>query len=196
MANRAYKTAIVDLDIVSPYFRTREVQQILVERDIKVVASSVKGALLDVPAVSPEVFTILQDKSYQAIMDIGGDKAGARILGRYHDYLDIEPYEMFYVLNANRPMTNTVDSAVQNLRAIEEGLGQKFTSLVNNTHLCGLTTFEDILRGQVLCEKVTEKIGLPITYTVVHKNFTAKMMGEIKNSIFPISIYIKNPWER
>lgn len=117
------------------------------------------------------------------------------MLGRYHDYLDIEPYEMFFVLNGNRPMIKSVESVVRYIRSIEEGSRQKITSIINNTHLCGLTTIEDILRGQVLCEKVSEKTGLPIKYTVMHKNLKGKLTGKIKNNILPISIYMKKPCE-
>jgi len=189
------KIAIVDLDIVNPYFRAREAEHILHSKGIRVIGASVKGASLDIPAVSSEVLTIFHDKSYIAVLDVGGDQAGARILGRYHDNLAVAEYDMFFVLNANRPLTNTPQAAIRHMRAIEEGSRQKITALVNNTHLCESTTIDDVFRGQELSENVSDQTGLPIRYTVVEEKLAEKIVGKIKNEILPINIYMKKPWE-
>ena len=162
LAGKTCKTAIVDLDIVNPYFRSREMAAVFNQSNIRVVASSIRTASADIPSLSPEIFTVLQDKSYQTVMDLGGDKAGAKVLRRYHHYLEQEPYEMFFVLNSKRHYTNDADRSIRHLREIEDSSGQKITAIVNNTHLCELTTEKDILQGQELCEAVAEKTGLPV----------------------------------
>lgn len=195
LAATGKKTSIVDLDIVNPYFRSREMEPLLAEKGVRVISSSLKGLSGDVPALSPEIFSVLQDTSYQVVLDVGGDKAGARALGRYHEYFDKEPYDMFFVLNANRHQTNTVDGAVSYLKSIEESSMQKITALVNNTHLCGNTTLEEILKGQRLCEDVSKASGLPIKYVVVEKKFVDLLPKGLQGEVFPIDIYMKKPWE-
>lgn len=195
LAATGQKTAIVDLDIVNPYFRSREMEPFFVEKGIRVISSSIKGLSGDIPALSPEIFTVFQDKSYQAVIDVGGDKAGATALGRYHEYLDIEPYEMMFVLNANRRLTHDLDGAIKYIREIEAGSKQKITSLVNNTHLCGETTIEEVMKGQQLCEQVSDALGLPIKYTVVKKDLLSSLPKNLKGETFPIDIYMKKPWE-
>ena len=150
LAKDGKKTAIADLDVVNPYFRSREKETELNEYGIRVIGSMRKGASLDVPSVSPEVYTLMQDKSWEVVLDVGGDSVGARTLGRYHEYLDIEPYDMFFVLNANRHQTADVEGAVNYLKAIEISSRQKFTALINNTHLCGDTTVAEIIKGYEL----------------------------------------------
>lgn len=195
LAATGQKTAIVDLDIVNPYFRSRQMEPFFEEKGIRVISSSIKGLSGDIPALSPEIFTVFQDKSYQAVIDVGGDRAGATALGRYHEYLDIEPYEMMFVLNANRRMTHDLDGAISYIREIEVGSRQKITSLVNNTHLCGETTIEEVMRGQQLCEQVSDALGLPIKYIVVQKNLVSSLPKNLKGEVFPIDIYMKKPWE-
>jgi len=196
LANRyAPKIALVDLDIVNPYFRAREIEQFLHSKGIRLIAASVHGASLDIPAVSSEVLTVFHDKDYMAVLDVGGDPVGARILGRYYDSLSEKDYEMFFVLNANRPQTNNPQKAIMYMRAIEEVSRQKITSIVNNTHLCEATTIDDVLRGQELCEIVSQGISLPIRYTIVNEKLAENIAGKIKNEIFPINIYLKKPWE-
>lgn len=195
LAATGQKTAIVDLDIVNPYFRSRQMEPYFEEKGIRVIASSIKGLSGDIPALSPEINTVFHDKSYQAVLDVGGDKVGATALGRYHEALDREPYDMLFVLNANRSMTHDVDGAIKYIREIEMGSRQKVTALVNNTHLCGETTIEDIVKGQRLCEQVSEALGLPIKYIVVHKDLVPDLPKDLKGEIFPIDIYMKKPWE-
>lgn len=195
LAATGKKTAIVDLDIVNPYFRSREMEPLFVEKGIRVVSSSIKSPAGDVPALSPEIYSVLQDKTYEVVMDVGGDKVGATALGRYHEYFDQEPYDMLFVLNANRRQTNTVEGAIHYLKSIEEGARQKFTAIVNNTHLCGDTTIEEILRGQRLCEEVSQALGLPIKYVVVEKKFAEALPTDLQGEVFPINIYMKKPWE-
>lgn len=195
LAAAGRKTAIVDLDIVNPYFRSREIEPQFVEKGIRVVSSSIKGLAGDLPALSPEIYTVLQDTSYEVVLDVGGDKVGATALGRYHDYFDNEPYDMLFVLNANRRQTSTLEGAINYLRSIEEGSRQKVTALVNNTHLCGDTDVEDILKGQRLCEQVAQALGLPIKYIVAEKRLADALPGNLQGEIFPIDIYMKKPWE-
>ncbi|MFZ5353851.1 MAG: ATP-binding protein [Bacillota bacterium] len=195
LAAAGAKTAIADLDIVNPYFRSREMEPMFNEKGIRVIASSIKGLSGDIPALSPEIYSVFHDKSYEVVLDVGGDKVGATALGRYHEYLDKEPYDMLFVLNANRRQTHDLEGAINYLRSIEAGSRQKVTALVNNTHLCGDTTLEEILKGQQLCEAVSKELNIPVKYIVAEKRFIEQLPQGIQGEIFPIEIYMKKPWE-
>lgn len=195
LAKSSNKTAIVDLDIVNPYFRSREIEPLFEEKGIRVISSSIKGLAGDLPALSPEIYTVLEDKSYDAVIDVGGDKAGATALGRFYNRIDEDEYDMFFVLNANRPLTGNKQAAIGYLRSIEQSSRQKVTVLVNNTHLCGDTKIEDIMKGQELCMQVSQELGLPIKYTVVHKKLINDLPDDICGEVFPIDIFMKKPWE-
>ncbi len=195
LAGKAGKAVIVDLDIINPYFRSRELTAVFDQANVRVIASSIHTASAEIPSLSPEIFTVFQDKNCEAVLDLGGDKAGAKVLRRFHPYLEQEPYEMFYILNCKRPITNDVDRSIRHIREIEDASGQSVTAIINNAHLCELTTEDEILQGQELCEAVGEKTGLPVVYTVVHENLAGNLSGKIRSKIYPISIFMKKPWE-
>ena len=53
---------IADLDVVNPYFRSREHSSYLEEKNIKVIGSYLPQSGADIPAVSAEVYSIFERK--------------------------------------------------------------------------------------------------------------------------------------
>jgi len=195
LANEGRKVALVDLDVVNPYFRSREKADELSKMGIKVIGSSQStGIALDVPAIAADVYTPLQDESYDLVIDVGGDPAGARTLGRYYQYFVDGKYDMFFVLNANRPETQTVDKSIEYLRKIEDMARAKVTGIINTTHMLKSTTVEDILKGQQLTEKLSEKTGIPIRYIVALENIASELPSNLKGEVFPIKLYMREDW--
>ncbi|WP_077368671.1 nucleotide-binding protein [Anaerosalibacter sp. Marseille-P3206] len=194
LASEGKKVALADLDVVNLYFRSREKEDILSELGVKMISSSVKASAVDIPAISAEVYGPLQDESYETILDVGGDPAGARVLGRYNPYLIEGNYDMFYVLNANRPDTDTVEKAIGYLHAIEGTARLKFTGIINNTHMLKSTTVEDVLKGQKLAEEVSNKLEIPIKYIVALEDVAKQLPTNLQGEIFPIKLYMREDW--
>lgn len=161
-SNHNKKTVIADLDIVNPYFRTRECADVLAQYGIEVVSSNFTNSPYeDTPGLSPEIASCFFRTDRINIIDVGGDPAGARVLGRYKRHVP-ERYEMWMVVNKNRYYTGTAVATLEYLRDIERSSGLRFTGLVNNTHSCEETTAEDITAGnEMLCE-LSRITGLPI----------------------------------
>ncbi|MBS4534125.1 ATP-binding protein [Clostridium sp. D2Q-14] len=188
------KVAIVDLDVVNPYFRSREKEGFLSDLGIRVIGSSIKGASSDLPAISGEVLTPLQDETFEAVLDVGGDPIGARSLGRYHEYFQKGKYDMLFVINANRFETQTKEKTIAYLKNIEVQSRAKVTGLINNTHLLRSTTIEDVLRGQELCKEVSEELNVPIRYVSCIENVAKELPKDIEGEIFPIKMYMREDW--
>lgn len=188
------KVAIADLDVVNLYFRSREKMELLEEKKIKIIGGSIKGSALDLPAISGEVLGPLQDKSYEAILDVGGDPAGARALGRYHEYFIEGEYDMFFVLNGNRPETQTVEKALEYMQQIEDVSRAKITGIVNNTHLLKSTTIEDVLKGYDLALNLSKKTGIPLKYNVVLEDLAPFLPGDLVGEILPIELFMREEW--
>ena len=137
---------ITDLDIVNPYFRTADSLEELQNAGIKLISSEFANSNVDLPALPQDVYSILDDKSAVAILDIGGDDRGAYALGRYETAIREEnDYEMLFVFNVFRPLTPDADSALEVMREIELAGKIKFTAIVNNSNLGALTTKEDVI---------------------------------------------------
>jgi len=195
LAEMGKKVAIADLDVVNPYFRSREKQEMLEGMGITVIASSIKGSLgSDLPAVAAGVLGPLQDEFCEVILDVGGDSVGARALGRYHSYLQPGQYDMFCILNANRPGTGDIDGAISHIEAIERVARASVTGLVNNTHLLRDTTAADVLAGQELVREVSNKLNIPIKYVSTLEKVAQLLPNNMEGKIFPIKMYMREDW--
>ncbi|MBE6977281.1 MAG: hypothetical protein E7438_01375 [Ruminococcaceae bacterium] len=186
--------ALADMDIVNPYFRSYEQAKMLEDAGIRVIVTSC-GGIADIPAINPEVMSIFQQEKWTGVLDIGGDPIGARVLARFAPQLKPEDFDLLFVLNANRPETKDVESALQYMRGIEAECRQKVTGIVNNTHLCGETTAEEILKGARLAQELSERTSLPVIHHAVQRKFVEQVQNKLSEPVLPMNIYMKKPWE-
>lgn len=196
MSKEHNNVCLADLDIVNPYFRSREKRSMLEAHGIKVCDSNLKNNnAVDLPALPPEVAGFIQNKDLLTILDVGGDPVGARVLARYASMVRNTEHDLFLVVNANRPETQTKEQAVLYLRAIEKTSGLKVTGLVNNTHLLKDTSCEDVMRGHRLAREVSEATGVPVRYEAVTEMITSEIEDEEINKFkFPIHMYMREDW--
>lgn len=188
------KVAISDLDIVNVYFRTREKRYFLQSKNIMPIDSSIQATSLDLPAVSAQVTAPLTDKSYDYVIDVGGDDVGARVLGRFSHLVEKDDYDMFCVVNANREQTQTTSDVINHIRAIENSSKLKVTGLINNTHLVRETTIEDILKGQELVKEVSNITNIPIKYVTCLESLIPQLPTNLDGDVFPINLYMRECW--
>jgi hypothetical protein len=189
------KVAIVDFDIVNPYFRATDAKQDLENRGIWVVTPMYANTNVDVPALPPEINTLFEKKEYKVVFDVGGDDLGARVLSRYNKEILEDDYEMFFVINTRRPMTDTVEKIGEMIQDIEYSSRLKVTALVNNTNLLQATTAEDIVEGKDIIEKVSRKFGIPIGFTSGFTSALQAMEGKMGETLMYMDKLIKLPWD-
>ena len=121
MKRKGIDTVIADLDIVNPYFRTKDSLEILNREGIKLISSEYANSNVDIPAIPQEMYSVVDDKTRHYIVDLGGDDRGAYALGRYADKINEEDdFEMLFVFNKYRPLTPDAESALEVMREIEE----------------------------------------------------------------------------
>lgn len=165
------RVSIIDLDIVNPYFRTKDSQQELDAAGVELISSDYAGSNLDIPALPAAMMRPIAEQDTQVVMDIGGDDQGAVALGRFADQLNAEGgYDMFFVLNLYRPLTQTAEDALAVMREIEAACGLRFTAIVHNSNLGALTTLQDILDKHPEAQKLSELSGLPLQLTTVRED--------------------------
>lgn len=188
------KVAIADLDIVNVYFRSREKQVMLEEQGIKVIASSIAGNALDLPAVAADIITPLEDKSYEYVIDVGGDSVGARVLGRFKNYIEDGDYDMFMVVNANREQTIDLEGIKRHKETIEATSRLKVTGFINNTHLIRETTLEDVLKGDKLLKEASKELGIPIRYVSAMSHIASQIPDEVSGEILALDLIMRDQW--
>jgi len=181
-------TAIADLDIVNPYFRTRDSEKELEDAGIRVICSKYAGTNLDAPALPPEMYSITGNREMKTIVDVGGDDRGALALGRLSAAIVAEgDYEMLMVINCHRPLTRDAESTLEVMREIEAACRIPFTGLVNNSNIGRGTTAETILASTAYAEDVSRATGLPVVFTSVREDLEKELSDKIPN-IFPLKL--------
>ena len=154
---------IADLDIVNPYFRTKDSARELAAAGVTLISPQFANSNVDLPALPAEAYRLVEDKSIYGIMDIGGDDRGAYALGRYVPFMKEENnYRMVFVANCYRPLTRTAEDALEVMREIEAACGLQFTHIVNNSNLGTETTPQTVLDSLPFIEKLSELSGLPV----------------------------------
>ncbi|MCQ2455828.1 MAG: hypothetical protein MJ096_00570 [Clostridia bacterium] len=179
-------TAIADLDIVNPYFRTTDSRRELEEAGIRVIASEYAGTNLDAPALPAEIYAITENADMKTIVDVGGDDRGALALGRIAPAIkESGDFDMLLVINKYRPLTPDAESTVEVMHEIETACRLPFTGIVNNSNLGELTTPETVLESAEYAEAVSRLSGLPIVLTTARDDIAEEL------GAFPLTLQKK-----
>ncbi|WP_312650659.1 ATP-binding protein [Aminipila sp.] len=195
------KTAILDMDIANPYFRSRERQKVLEDMGILVDFNSFGYDITeDLPAISASMRAPLENKEYVTIVDAGGNNSGAMILNQFKKYFMTEECEQLCVINANRPETDNLQGALKHIASIHAETGIGIDGLINNTHMLKDTKPEDIIKGYKLCSQIAEQLKIPVVFNVCHESLVESLKEAIKSqnisdmTIYPIKLYMRPTW--
>jgi cellulose biosynthesis protein BcsQ len=196
LANEGKKVCIADLDVVNPYFCTRDEKEFLESQGIRLIATPKEYANAELGTIPLNTLAVFNDKSYDVVLDVGGDDQGAVAIGQYNKYFMEEEYDLHFVVNTTRPFTKDADGVIQFIKEIEGASRLKVKYLVNNANLSYETKIEDIVYGQKVVREVSKRTGLPIRFTAVREDLVNKITDEIDGEIFPIKIFMLPPWRR
>ncbi len=183
LASENKKVAIADLDIVNPYFRTKDSADVLKKANVRLISPQFANSNVDLPALPAEAYSLVEDKSAYGIMDIGGDDRGAYALGRYTPYIKEEnDYRMAFVANCYRPLTKTPEEALEVMREIEAASGIEFTCIVNNSNLGSETTAKTVIDSLEFIGGLCTLSGLPLWMHTA----TEAVAKELESKLSPV----------
>ncbi len=191
LKRRGNETLIADIDIVNPYFRTKDSQKELSDAGVELICSPYANSNVDIPALPQEMYRVTEKRDGYAVVDIGGDDRGALALGRLSDAIKEENnYEMFLVVNIYRPLTNNLSDMLEVVREIEAASKIPFTAIINNSNLGEETTAKDVLDSVSLVEEIALACNLPVKLTTVKASLYDALEGKIEN-LFPLTLQDK-----
>lgn len=191
-AKEGRNVTLVDLDLVNPYFRSSDYAKLLQNENIRVIAPVYANSNVDIPSLPPEINSIFTSDD-TVILDVGGDDAGATVLGRFASRISELDYDLFYVINHYRNLTAKPSEAVEVLHEIEAVSRLTATGIINNSHLKSETTPETIMKSMEFARKVSNMTGLPLRAVTAERSFADEV--DIVEPVFPIGIYVKTEWE-
>lgn len=190
------RLGLVDLDIINPYFRSRERRTMLEAAGIPVYGSAYGHEVTaELPELAANVRTPLEDRECRTIVDLGGNDSGALVLNQFGKYFTKEDSLFVIVVNANRPETRDYDGAMAHLDAIERTVGRRVDALVNNTHLLRETDAECIEKGHRLCERICAQTGRYIWCDCYPVGVVSEedLRGQYEH-LMPLGLYMRPTW--
>jgi len=187
---------LIDLDLVTPYFRTRELVGRLAEDGVEVVTPAEVAQHLDTPAITPQILGALQQPTRPVVLDVGGDAQGARALGQFALVLEKLGYAMNFVVNPYRPFTDSVEGIVQAVAEIQGTSRLKVTTLVSNPNLILETTVDMVVTGHRLVEEAAEALGLPVAFVSLRADLAAQLTSDtFRQPTLSLKRFFVMPWE-
>jgi len=189
--------AIADLDLVNPYFRTREAKDLLFELGINVGLPPDEYLKGDLPILSPVIDGMIRNPSQLTILDVGGSDVGSKVLAALADPLRGKSVHMLQVVNPFRPFTDTVKGCLKMRNEIENASKMTINGIIGNANLIDDTTMEDIYRGYEFVKILSEESELCLQFiTVAETLLPAIDLKRFSCPILPIRRQLVPPWKR
>ncbi len=177
LAAGSARVALADLDVLKPYFRSRETRDELQSSGIELIAPQGALAQSDLPILPPTLRGALARGDTQLLLDVGGDPVGARALGSVSDLIAPAPYDLLFVLNRHRPFVQDAPSALALARQIEGAAQLRITGVVSNANLGAESTEDDALWGLELSREVAAGLGVPVKLLGLAESLAERLAG-------------------
>jgi hypothetical protein len=191
LSGQGNRVVLADMDIVNPYFRSKDSERELEQMGVRVLSSPYANTNLDAPAMPSSFYGIFEHRDAYAVLDVGGDDRGAVALGRYVPMIREEnDYEMIFVANAHRALTPTPEDALEVLREIESACKLPVTAIANNSHLGEFTDADTVLASQEYVQRLCELSGLPLIMTAYEQRLDSALCDKVPCP-FPITLQKK-----
>ena len=191
-----HEVVLADMDVVNPYFRSRDVQEEFAALGIEVIAPEGQFKHADLPMLSPRIKGAIENPAKTVILDVGGDPAGCRTLGRFVDAASLRGYEMLFVVNTFRPFTSSVEEVLRMKDQLEFASKLKITEFVCNNNLMEHTTPEVVEQGIGILAECSRLTGLPFRRCLVldaHADVVPDGLGGKERLVMAYTL--KKPWE-
>jgi hypothetical protein len=169
------RVVLVDLDIVTPYFRSREMAAMMREQGVEVIAPAAVSRHLDSPSITPQILGAIEQVNQAVVLDVGGDPQGARALGQFSAAILRRGYAMHFVVNPYRPFTSSLEGISRSIGEVEHTSRLRVTSLVSNPNLMDETTAAEILGGHAQIEEFARQLRLPIAFVCIEEGWIGRL---------------------
>jgi hypothetical protein len=195
--SRGLEVSIADLDLVNPYFRTREARHVLSGLGIEVILPPERYLQADLPILTPSIAGMIRRPRQLTLLDVGGNDVGARVLGALADSLGSACVKVLQIVNPFRPRSDTVEECLRMRTGIERASRMAISGIIGNAHLIEETAIEDIYRGYGFVQAFSEVSGLPLEYVTVAEGLLGGLdQGAFSCPLLPIKRQLVPPWKR
>jgi len=188
---------IADLDLVNPYFRTREARKPLSKLGIEVVLPNEKYLQADLPILSPAIAGLIRRPSQLTIIDAGGNDVGATVLAALADSFGKQHVQMLQVVNPFRPFTDTIENCLKMRDEIERASKMTINGVIGNANLIDETSLDDIYNGYDFMKALSEKSRLALKFITAPIELLPELdVSRFSCPVLPIERQLVPPWKK
>jgi len=188
---------IADLDLVNPYFRTREARAVLSDLGVEIVLPPAQYMHADLPILSPSVAGLIRRSDGLTILDAGGDDAGVYVISALADALKGRPARMLQVVNPFRPFTETAEGCEKIRKMIEKAAGMPVSGIIGNANMIDDTTPEVLYEGHEFVKALGAAWDLPLEFVTVAETLMAEVdKARFSCPVLPIRRQLVPPWKK
>ena len=155
-------TYLADLDVVTPYFRSRDARAALTEAGVRVLSPGGQADVYDVPALPAETGSVLGDAGAGLIIDVGGQPHGAGVLVHWREALRARTAKLCLVVNPRRPGAESAGDVADLGTRISQAAGLPLAGLIANGNLGPATTAADVSAGMAQARQLEARLDVPI----------------------------------
>jgi len=188
---------IADLDLVNPYFRTREARKALTNLGIEVVLPEEKYLQADLPILSPVISGLIRQPGDLTLIDAGGNDVGATVLAALADSFRNKHIHMLQVVNPFRPFTDTIEGCLKMRDEIERASKMTINGIIGNANLIDETSVDNIYNGYDFVNTLSGETRLPLKFITVSVELLPDIdTGRFSCPVLPIERQLVPPWKR
>jgi hypothetical protein len=198
MKSQQKAVKLLDLDIIKPYIRIRDVQNKLIELGIDLLLPEKKIKSADMPIIPSRMIDYLLDDSFDLVIDVGGESRGVLTIAQFDEYFKKNNTFVYFVINTLRPFMETEDQIIETINDLELSLGLKINYLISNSHLRFESSIDQSIKGLKILRNVSNKKNIPIYFVCIWDNLinNEDSLNKICDTqVLPIKLYLSFPWE-
>jgi len=197
LKDQGQDVVLADMDVVNPYFRSRDVRDDFTALGIEVIAPDGEFKHADLPMISPRIKGAIENYSRTVVLDVGGDPAGCRTLGRFVDAVTARGYEMHFVVNTRRPFTSNVEEVLTMQTMLEFSSKLKITHLICNSNLMQFTDTAVVEEGIAILKEVATQSDLIFEIYLALEEYANRVPDGLSGLKRVLMEYtLQKPWER
>ena len=179
------KVDFFDLDQTKPLFRSRDLKDSFVQRDVDI---HFQDQFLDAPVMVGGVRASLISDKY-TILDIGGGQQAAKFAGAYSDLLSKNDSVPVYVFNAYRPWSGSVDAVDATMRHILSSMRLDHIYILANPNLGFSTSLQEFYEGLAETDSLFEEFT-SINSACIRKELIDKASQITDKTLIPLELFL------
>ena len=181
----------IDMDQTKGLFRARDFFDIMRAQGIDTVDTF---SFQDAPVIPSGVGTAIADADAMCVFDVGGNAAGAVMIGQFVEKLPVEDTDYFFVINPCRPLSDTPAELERSMVEIlyASGIDPSWLKIISNPNMGRETSRELILGRHAYLQELLSGLGMSACAIAADSALSAGLEEAAGLPLLPLRLYMRS----